>query len=81
MRTDLGRLESRHAAFVALGDKRVEMPIEQRVPQFTQVIAFEPLRSVETGKQLAAGVAEKIEHLRNEIERTEQEIDRLLASR
>ena len=80
MRQDVARLEKQHAKFMALGDGHVEVPAESFDARYGCVIAWQPIRSLLTGKQLAAQVEKNLEHLRAEIIKADDEIDRLLAS-
>ncbi len=79
MKIDLQRAEARHAAFAAVGKERVEIPIKQFVPQFHCELAFEPLKSLLSGTELAAKVGEKITYLRAQIAEAERKIAELLA--
>jgi hypothetical protein len=79
LKRDLARFEQRRAAFVALGDKHLEVPQKMPYPGYG-VIEWEPIRSLKTGKELAQGLEDNISALRKQIAAREDEIRELLAA-
>lgn len=79
MRRELAKLEAHRAKFAALGKAHVEIPQRTLDPRFNCVIEWEPIRSKQTGAELAAVEDVNITQVRAEIARAETEIEELLA--
>jgi len=79
LRRDIARFEKRHAAFAALGDKRVELPHKSYDQRFNMFIEWAPLLSKKTGRELAAEAKDGLDYLTAEIAEREREIEQLLA--
>lgn len=80
MRRDRDRLEKRAAYFAGFGDERVSVPYRMLVPVADRAVELdmEPLKTKESGSQLAAKVRVSLRHLRAEITRVEAEVQALL---
>jgi hypothetical protein len=79
LREDILRMEQKRDRLAALGDGHIEIARESYDQQYGISVAWEPLRSVLGGFELAEQVAVSIAPLRQELASTESRIEELLA--
>jgi hypothetical protein len=79
LREQLGRYLDRQKFFESLGDGHLEVPQSSPYKAYG-MIEWQPVRSLLTGKELAAKVQPRIDEIQGEIDRREQLIAEVLAS-
>ncbi len=76
---DVDRLLKKQAALEAIGDGHIETPQSSYDERWRMTIAWQPVRSLQTGRELAAKLEPNIQNLRDAIAANEATIERLLA--